>query len=317
MPHLGVSMCTYQGAAFLEDQLASILAQRRRPDSMVIVDDGSVDATQEIVDEFADYAPFPVQVRVNPVNLGFVRNFERAISLAEGDVIVLADQDDVWREDRLERVERVFSDAPEVGFVFSDAELVDGALHPLGERLSQAGGFGADAQRIMRSGGLFDILVRGNVVTGSTLAFRSRFRPLVLPLVDGVEHDAWIALILSAIAPAVYLDEPLIFYRQHGGNAIGARKLGLAGRVKRAHESRTDGLASQRRRNEAALARLANVPLAASRREVLREAAAHLGVRSTLPDARMRRLVPVVRELTGGRYRLSRGLVSALRDLIA
>ena len=317
MPHLCVSMCTYQGAAFLEDQLASILAQRRRPDSMVIVDDGSVDATQEIAGEFADYAPFPVQVRVNPANLGFVRNFERAISLAEGDVIVLADQGDIWREDRLERVERVFSEAPEVAFVFSDADLVDDALRPLGERLSDAIGFSPEAQRSARAGRLFEVLVRGNVVTGTTMAFRSRFRPLLLPLVDGVEHDAWIALILSAIAPAVYLDEPLVRYRQHGGNAIGARRLGIAGRVMRARDIRTDGLASQRRRNEAALTRLANVPLSTSRREVLREAAAHLRVRSSLPDSRLRRLVPVVRELTGGRYRLSRGIASALRDLIA
>ena len=317
MPHLSVAMCTYQGATYLEDQLASILTQRRRPDSMVIVDDGSVDATMEIVHEFADYAPFPVKVRVNPVNLGFVRNFERAISLADGEVIVLADQDDVWRADRLERTERVFEDAPEVAFVFSDAELVDASLRPLGERLSQAVGFGPEARRLARSGGLFEVLVRGNVVTGSTMAFRSRYRPLLLPLVDGVEHDAWIALVLSAIAPAVYLDEPLLQYRQHGGNAIGARHTGVAARVKRARDSRTVGLESQRTRNEAALERLANVPLSTSRREMLREATAHLGVRATLPEGRLRRVVPVVRELSGGRYRLSRGFVSALRDLIA
>ena len=75
-------------------------------------------------------------------------------------------------------------------------------------------------------------------------------------------------------------------------------------------------LESRRIRNEAALQRLSNVPLSTSRREMLREAAAHLGVRAGLPEGRLRRVMPVVRELSGGRYGLSRGIVSALRDLI-
>lgn len=317
MPHLSVAMCTHQGAHYLEDHLASIVTHPRRPDSMVIVDDGSVDATMEIVEEFAAYAPFPVQVRVNPVRLGPARSFERAISLAEGDVIVLAAQNDVWREDRLERTERIFVDAPEVALVFSHAEVVDEPAPPDARRRSESVGFDADLRRMTRAGRLFEVLMRGNVVSGSTMAFRSRFRPLLVPFIDGVGHDEWIALILSAIAPVVYLDEPLVRYRRSaatGANGTGA----VAGRRRaRLRARRNGGLESQRIRNEAALQRLANVPLSTARRELLREAAAHLGIRAALPESRLRRVVPVVKELSGGRYRLSRGVASAIRDLIA
>src|SRR5690606_28186050 len=144
MAHLCVVMCTYQGERYLPEQLASVLAQRVLPDSMVIVDDASTDGTVGIAREFAEQAPFPVDVNVNARNLGFARNFERAISLADGEVLVLSDQDDVWMENRLQRIGRVFDEASEVAFVFSDAELVDGELRPLRERLSAAVQFGPE-----------------------------------------------------------------------------------------------------------------------------------------------------------------------------
>lgn len=317
MAHLCVVMCTYEGERYLPEQLASILGQRVLPDSMVIVDDASTDRTVAIARDFAAHAPFPVDVHVNQRNLGFARNFERAISLAGGEVLVLCDQDDVWMKNRLERIGRVFDRAPEVAFVFSDAELVDAQLRPLSARLSAAVQFGPEERRATAAGKLFEVLVRGNVVTGATMAFRSRYRPLLLPFPPGVEHDAWTALLLSALAPVVYLDEPLIQYRQHDRNEIGAKRVGLAGRLLRARRDRTNGLATQRARNLGALERLASLPLSSRRRELLRESAEHLGVRAALPESRARRVAPVLRELAGGGYRLSRGWASAVRDLVA
>jgi glycosyltransferase involved in cell wall biosynthesis len=317
MDRLCVVLCTYQGEQFLEEQLASIAAQTRLPDSLVIVDDHSRDATPAIARSFAARAPFPVRVVENEVNLGFIRNFERGISLAEGELIVLADQDDVWRETRLERIDRAFASSPASALVFSDAELVDAELRPLSCRLSDAIGFTPAMRRRARGGEVFELLIKGNIVTGATMAFRSEYRPLLLPLSDQVEHDAWIALLLSAVAPATFIEEPLLLYRQHAGNQIGARPLSLHERLERARSSRLDGLVRQRARNLEALERLGTAPLPDERREMLSQAIAHLDVRSRLPDGRAGRILPVLREIANGRYRrMSTGFASACRDLL-
>jgi glycosyltransferase involved in cell wall biosynthesis len=318
MLRIVVAMCTYRGEQYLDEQLRSIAAQTRPPDGMVIVDDDSRDGTVAMARSFAARAPFPVQVVENPENVGFIRNFGNAIRLANGDVVVLADQDDVWLDSKLEAIEEAFREQPDAAAVFSDAELVDRALRPLGARLSEAVAFSPDQQRLAREGRMFEVLLRGNVVAGATLAFRSEYRELLLPLSDEVEHDAWIALLLSAVAPVSYIARPLILYRQHGGNQIGAGRLSLPERVRRARRQRVEGLGRQRTRNLQVLERLSRIPLSAEKADLLQQAIDHLEVRSGLSERRTERVVPVLREIATGRYRqMSRGLVSACRDLLA
>src|ERR687894_3003245 len=98
-----VAMCTYNGARFVAEQLASVAAQTRPPDELVVCDDGSTDETCRLVEEFAARAPFPVRLFVNERNLGSTRNFGRAVALCEGDLVALSDQDDVWHPEKLER----------------------------------------------------------------------------------------------------------------------------------------------------------------------------------------------------------------------
>ncbi|MBC7931137.1 MAG: glycosyltransferase, partial [Rubrivivax sp.] len=93
---LSIAMCTYDGGRYLAEQLASIAAQTRAPDELVVCDDRSRDETTSIVRRFAETAPFPVRLYVNEQNLGSTRNFEKAIGLCEGELIALSDQDDVW-----------------------------------------------------------------------------------------------------------------------------------------------------------------------------------------------------------------------------
>jgi len=313
-----VAMCTYNGARYLGEQLASIAAQTRLPDRVVIVDDQSSDGTVAAAREFAASAPFPVDVFENEVNLGYARNFARAVGLAGGDVIVLADQDDVWVPGKVARIEAEFVRAPETGAVFSDAEVVDQALRPLGYRLWPAVGFTRADRAGVAAGGGFERLLRGNVVTGATLAFRSRFRDRVLPIPPLVDHDAWIAMVVSAVAPLVGVDEPLIAYRQHGANQIGVRSLGTLARLRRA---RAAGAQQLRRRHDlcaATLLRLEGDPAVPPERiALLREALRHLEVRAALPQRRWMRVGPIVREAVAGRYRRqAHGWRSVARDLL-
>src|SRR5262245_36412717 len=120
-----VALCTHNGAAYIADQLASLAAQSRRPDELVVRDDASEDDTPAIVQAFAARAPFPVRFERHASRLGSTRNFDGAIAACTGDLIALCDQDDVWRADKLSAIERRFGGQPGVGMVFSDADLVD------------------------------------------------------------------------------------------------------------------------------------------------------------------------------------------------
>jgi glycosyltransferase involved in cell wall biosynthesis len=313
-----VALCTYNGARFVDEQLASIAAQTRLPDRLVVVDDASADDTVERVRRFAERAPFPVELSINPRNLGFAANFARAVGLCRGDVVVLCDQDDVWLPAKLQRLADALAANPAAGAAFSDAELVDADLAPLGNRLWESVDFTPRDRRDWAAGLAFERLVRGSVVTGATLAFRASFRDRVLPVPPGVAHDAWIALVISATAPMVALEEQLVLYRQHGGNQIGARKLGPAARLRRTRSIGALGIREKRTLCAAALERLealGGVP--AGRLVLLRESLEHLDARTALPRWRLLRVRPVLRELAAGRYaRQGQGWRSAARDLL-
>ncbi|MBC7930737.1 MAG: glycosyltransferase, partial [Rubrivivax sp.] len=280
---------------------------------------------------FAETAPFPVRLYVNEQNLGSTRNFEKAIGLCEGELIALSDQDDVWLPRKLELVEAVFDRAPGVGLVFTDAELVDERLRPLGHRLWDKVGFDKRMRQRVRGGRALDVLLPGWTVTGATMAFRSKFRDLALEIPDDLSmiHDGWIALVVAAVSDVEFISEPLIEYRQHPHQQIGAPMESEAqnaagvmslqdiraaiGRGNQYDELIEKGgrvrqrLASRRERFDSALA--------------LRQLDArlkHLRSRGELPKGKLKRLGHVLRELLARRYHLySNGVSSAVKDLLA
>lgn len=328
-------MCTYNGAAFLRQQLESIAAQTRQPDELVVCDDVSSDATREIVEAFAAAAPFPVRFHANDERLGSTKNFERAIGLCAGDLVALCDQDDIWHPEKLERTEQVFASSRDVGAVFTDAEVVDENLRPLGYRLWQRIGFDATKQKRIRDGQAFDLMSVTNVVTGTTLAFRSEYRKLFLPIpTDAVYiHDGWIAVMIAAVARLAAIDESLLRYRQHsaqqqgvtaevyeraarGDDGLRERRVeALRAATARRDYSFDDELQKSRKIYERLAARQASFPCASSLAKIKRRLA-HLEARSAMPGGKFRRMPRVLRELFTFRYhQFSNGLRSAARDL--
>jgi len=230
---VSVAMGTYNGAAYVAEQLQSIAAQDRLPDELVVCDDASTDDTAAMVRDFAARAPFEVRLEVNGQNLGSTLNFGRAVGLCRGKIVFLADQDDVWMPQKVRRLCEVLSEDAGLGFAFSDAQLVDGHLRPLGCRLWQALPFPPAEQARFNAGAGFDLLVRRNLVTGMTMAFRAEYRDVVLPIPSGWVHDGWIALLLAALARGRAVAEPLGLYRQHAGQQIGARPESLLDKYRR------------------------------------------------------------------------------------
>ena len=315
-----IALCTCDGATYLPDQLASLAAQSRLPDELVVRDDVSTDGTAAVVEAFAARAPFPVRFERNAERLGSTRNFDRAIAACTGDLIALCDQDDVWRPDKLSVLERRFDENPGTGLVFSDADLVDAALNPIGARLWARIGFD---RRLWESRGALTALVPGRLVTGATMAFRSTFRGLVLPTPEGIApmiHDGWISLAIAAVAGVTCVDEPLVAYRQHGAQQIGtpaafeARRLGPIASAAHVniYSMYIASLSALQDRLAAGYAGADGVAAVGRIGTILR----HFETRASLPRRRLDRLPLVLRELASRRYHeYGSGVRSAIKDL--
>lgn len=316
---ISVALCTYNGAAYLAEQLASIAGQDRLPAELVVCDDASTDATPQIVADFSARAPFPVRFQRNAQNLGSRANFERAIRLCQGSLIALADQDDVWLPQKLRRLAESLENDPAAGFAFSDALLVDARRSPLGCRLWPSIRFNAAEQRRWRAGGELDVLLRHNVVTGATLAFRAEYRDLLLPIPGHWVHDGWIALILAAVARSIPIAEPLVEYRQHAAQQIGERPRSLFEQYLRGTQRQANGFLSIADDYQAAGQRLA--PLGDRLRSegllaALERKSEHFRAKSRMRAQTLGRLPLVLRELTLRHYaRYSSGWRSLAQDL--
>jgi glycosyltransferase involved in cell wall biosynthesis len=330
-----VAMCTYNGAQYLREQLESIAAQARAPDELVVCDDRSTDETVKEVEEFAARAAFPVRLYINEQTLGSTKNFERAIGLCGGEIIALSDQDDVWEVEKLKQIEAEFLTRPDVGLVFTDGEVVDQDLRPLGWRIWQTIQFNEKKQKLFREGKCFSTLLDRTVVTGATMAFRACFKELVLPIPtdvmhDGWEviHDGWIALLIAAVAELAFIPEPLIKYRQHARQQLGVLSVLTAGDEQPSITGIAALHAAAQRRNffgteihyfKSLYERLLLKGGTFSCGQALTELKArisHLEARTGMPERRLNRIPPVLKELLTLRYHLySKGISSAIKDL--
>lgn len=222
-PSISVALATYNGRAYLGEQLASLAAQKRLPDELVVCDDGSTDGTVELLEQFARTAPFRVRVYRNERNLGVLRNFEKALSLCEGDLVFLSDQDDVWLPEKIGDVAQVFEKAPGALAVINDKLITDENLVPTGATmLGNIRGFGSPD---------------GNFVAGCCSAFRREWLGIALPIPQGaIAHDTWLVGLAHRLGVVSISEKPLQYYRRHGANASqnaysDRRRVGLARRL--------------------------------------------------------------------------------------
>lgn len=218
---LSIVLGSHNGERYIGEQLDSIAAQSRLPDELIVADDQSTDATLDIVQQFSETAAFPVRVMQQETNVGFAENFLRGARCASGDIILFSDQDDVWRSDKLARMESAFED-PEVQLCSHAAELIDQD----GRRLP--GVFqGVPEQRVYAR----STLRQWDVFFGFSVAFRAALLDLLPvderctdPIEPGAKlaHDRWILFLATMSGKVVQLPETLAAYRQHGANQFGS-----------------------------------------------------------------------------------------------
>lgn len=219
---ISVAMVTYQGERYVTEQLRSILDQTRLPDEIVVGDDASSDSTTRIIADFQLTSSVPVRLLIADPNSGLDANIRRVIEACEGQVLVFADQDDVWAPQKIESIEQAFQD-PRVSLWFSDAELIDEAGRPMpGTVWTGLNHFEQGGQARVANGKGLRLLLRGRTVTGATMAVRREIARLAVPIpADGSDgerlflHDGWMAVLAATMGRVVVEPKPLTSYRRH------------------------------------------------------------------------------------------------------
>ncbi|WP_413488614.1 glycosyltransferase family 2 protein [Shewanella baltica] len=217
---IDIVLASYNGAEFIEEQLASIIncnGYSHLIGRVIITDDFSSDKTKEIVSKFKDNK---IQVFDNKLMKGPVGNFAYGLSISTAPFVMFADQDDVWFEDKIlkfyEKAKLLDSNAP--GVVYSDLILVDENLNSLGCTFFENEKIPFDWGRNVSN------LYFQNVAPGCAMLLNRKCIDRIVPInSDKVMMHDWWALIFSSMYSNVFvINEPLVKYRQHSNNAVGA-----------------------------------------------------------------------------------------------
>ena len=321
---ISVVMTTYQGAAHLAEQLDSILAQQRTPDEVVVSDDASTDGTGALLEDYARRHPSIIRLRSNPSRLGLRLNMQAAIEQAQGDVLVLADQDDLWHPEKLVAVEQAFAD-PAVTLWFSDAELIDAQGRAIGHTAWEAVSLDAAHQQRLRDGSL-ERLLGAQTVTGATMAVRADVARVALPFPPELEgpghlflHDGWLAALAGAIGRVVVDPRRLTSYRQHDRQVtrMSLSRSGDHGEGKSTRRHRAEQLQLDRARVTLVADRVRTAGVDGVGATELFRREALLAVRA-LPRGAASRQRLIREQIARGNYhQYSSGFRAAISDLIA
>lgn len=200
-PLVSIALCVYNGEKFLEKQLQTLLNQTYKNLELIIVDDGSTDRSLDIIEHYAKDKR--LKLFINEKNLGYVKNFEKAIGYCSGNYIALADQDDIWH---LKKIEILVNQVEDAVLIYHDSELIDIDGTVLGKM--------SDILNMYSGNSPLPFLFY-NCVSGHSCLFRKDlvlklgfFNPLFY-------HDWWLAYVAASSGKIKYINQTLVKYRQH------------------------------------------------------------------------------------------------------
>lgn len=317
-------MIAFNGELHIREQIQTILTQSPPPDELVIGDDGSTDATLDLIRELAAESAVPFRL-IGGDHVGLRLNMQRTIEACSGEVIVLSDQDDVWLPGKIAAIRGAFAD-PEVTLWFSDAEIVDESGEPLGDRLWDKVTLPPDQQNLIMRGGGLQRLLFGQTVSGATMAFRSTLKPLVLPLPAELElgdhiylHDGWIVVLAFLVGRSIVDPTTFVRYRQHPRQVTGTVATARFGAINRLGIASSEALRVEWARTHLVLGRLIDRGVLSQCRAEDRRLLTDLETfqRGRVLPPGPARVRAILRELAVGSYsRYARGLRTAAGDLL-
>lgn len=211
LPLISIALCTCNGSRFLPQQLDSLLSQTYSNIEVIASDDCSSDDTLAVLTQYARRDP-RIKVAANTQNLGFMRNFERALRMCRGAYIAPCDQDDVWSANKLDALMAVMGSR---SLAYCDSLLVDDRGEPSGVRMSQIVPMLTTDDPV--------VFAFGNCVSGHAMLFQRELLDRALPTPQGFFYDWWIAAVAASAGGVGYCPQPLVLYRQHGANVTDGR----------------------------------------------------------------------------------------------
>ncbi|TZF86016.1 glycosyltransferase family 2 protein (plasmid) [Pedobacter sp. BS3] len=217
-PTISIALCTYNGSQYLREQLNSIIEQTYNPVELICVDDCSGDSTKEILESYSNQYPW-IKIFYNTQNLGYTKNFEKAISLCQGDLIALCDQDDVWDKNKLHQMVQFIGDHL---LIYHDSELIDEAGISIGKSVS-------DIKNFYRGADIRPFLLE-NCVSGHTILMKKQLAKMAMPFPEVIAHDWWLAFQACNNGTIDFLTNKLVKYRQHAQtstNILNTRKTNI------------------------------------------------------------------------------------------
>ena len=214
VPSVGIAMVTFNHERFVREAVESILDEGHPADrlQLIVVDNGSTDATPEILRDHTDRAEIHcIEARTvnEAANLGLAR--------FDTDYFTVFSGDDVWVPGRLAHMLEIMERRPEVGLLCGDKEIIDGGGRLLAPSAAQASGIKLPA------GPPFGSLIERNLVFGPTMLMRGSLKPALTPIPpQAAWEDWWFAATAARISQVAYTDHVLARYRRHGDNLTAA-----------------------------------------------------------------------------------------------
>lgn len=226
-PKISIALCTYNGEKYLTAQLDSILDQTHPADEIIIVDDGSTDATLDIIREYASRTDI-LQYFVNEQTLGYVRNFSKAISLTSGDFVALSDQDDIWTKDHIEKLlNSIGGKAVCVG----DSIMIDAQGKETGERFSDIKqNYYIPENDVQKA---YRIVFNYNPYQGASMLIDRKWVDSYLPIpVEAGYHDTFLAGCASLTQGLSVIPDAITKYRIHEGQVTSSWRVTVFDEIK-------------------------------------------------------------------------------------
>lgn len=215
---VNILLSTYNGEAYLKEQVASIQAQTFTDWQLLIRDDGSTDATKAMIEQLASRDKRIVWINPNDTqNIGVTKSFHRLLTYQTADVYFFSDQDDVWLEDKLslclEAIKTKDKNLPLL--VYTDLSVVDKNLNKQQASMIRSQSHHANTQLIQE--------LTENTVTGGTMMINHALAVNWQATDTIIMHDWYLALLAAALGQVIYIDQVTQLYRQHDNNVLGAR----------------------------------------------------------------------------------------------
>lgn len=207
-PLVSIVIATYNGEEFLRKQLDSLLNQSYQHFEIIAVDDGSTDETLNILREYAvKYANF--KVVQNETNLGYVKNFEKGFSFAQGDFIAPCDQDDIWLSSKLEILLNNMEDCE---IAYCNSAFIDSDDNLTGDSLGDKTNFGDFDSPLM--------YVVGASAPGHAMLIKKDIVMAAMPFPVLFSHDNWLGFVATFSGKVKFVDQVLVHYRRHDNNVF-------------------------------------------------------------------------------------------------